>query len=253
LADWMASDPTDSGEGEYLIIGDLNAYDKETPIDALVAAGNTDLIHAFRGEDAYSFLFGASVGYLDYAFSSPELTGKVTGVSEWHINADEPDLINYDTSFKQDAQDAIYAPDAYRSSDHDPVVVGLEVCDKVAPTFVEVTATPNVLWRPNHRYRIVKTTVVASDNFDDEPTVSLVSVTSNEPDDGWGDGHTRNDIVVIDDNTFKLRAERSFFGKGRVYTITYKVTDSCGNSAIESTTVRVPRSRWWWWKRGGHH
>ena len=51
----------------------------------------------------------------------------MTGTTVWHINADEPDLIDYDTSFKQDAQDAIYAPDAYRSSDHDPVIVGLDL------------------------------------------------------------------------------------------------------------------------------
>jgi uncharacterized protein len=44
-------------------------------------------------------------------------------VTVWHINADEPDLIDYDMTFKQDAQDALYAPDAYRSSDHDPVIV----------------------------------------------------------------------------------------------------------------------------------
>jgi len=49
----------------------------------------------------------------------------VTGATVWHINADEADLIDYDTSFKQSAQDAIYAPDAYRSSDHDTVLVGL--------------------------------------------------------------------------------------------------------------------------------
>jgi hypothetical protein len=55
------------------------------------------------------------------------LTGEISGVTIWHINADEPDLIDYDTSFKKDAQDAIYAPDAFRSSDHDPVIVGLEL------------------------------------------------------------------------------------------------------------------------------
>jgi hypothetical protein len=51
----------------------------------------------------------------------------VTGATEWHINADEPDLLDYDTSFKPAAQDAIYEPNAYRSSDHDPVLVGLNL------------------------------------------------------------------------------------------------------------------------------
>ena len=52
---------------------------------------------------------------------------QVTGATIWHINADEPDILDYDTSFKKDAQDALYEPNAYRSSDHDPVIVGLDL------------------------------------------------------------------------------------------------------------------------------
>ena len=152
----------------------------------------------------------------------------------------KPDLIDYDTSFKQDAQDAIYAPDAYRSSDHDPVIIGLDVCDEIAPIFEEVSVTPDVLWPANHKYVDVTATVVVSDNFDPNPTVELVSVTSNEPDDGLGDGDTANDIVIVDDFHFQLRAERSGNGDGRIYTITYKVTDACGNSATQSVDGDCP-------------
>ena len=130
LVDWLAGDPTGSRNQNFLIVGDLNSYDKEDPIDSILAGGYTDLIHAFRGEDAYSFVFDGQTGYLDYALSSVNLTDNVTGVTVWHINADEPDLIDFDTSFKRDNQDAIYAPDPYRSSDHDPVIVGLHVCKK---------------------------------------------------------------------------------------------------------------------------
>ena len=35
LVDWLATDPTGSGDADFLIIGDLNAYDKEDPIDAI--------------------------------------------------------------------------------------------------------------------------------------------------------------------------------------------------------------------------
>ncbi len=125
LVDWLAADPTGSGDEDFLIIGDLNSYDKEEPIDAIVASGYTDLIHSYLGEDAYSYVFDGQVGYLDYALANAGLVDQVTGTTVWHINADEADLIDYDTSFKQDAQDAIYAPDAYRASDHDPVIVGL--------------------------------------------------------------------------------------------------------------------------------
>ncbi len=120
LVDWLATDPTGSGDEDFLIIGDLNSYDKEDPIDAILGRWlyRSDL--HFLGEDAYSYVFDGQTGYLDHALANAGLANEVTGVTVWHINADEADLIDYDTSFKQAAQDAIYAPDAYRSSDHDP-------------------------------------------------------------------------------------------------------------------------------------
>ena len=136
LVDWIETDPTGSGDRDYLIIGDLNSYAKEDPIDAALHGPDdtegtpddfTNLVAKYIGPFAYSFVFDGQSGYLDHALSSPTLTPQVTGVTEWHINADEPDLLDYDTSFKPPAQEAIYAPDAYRASDHDPVIVGLDL------------------------------------------------------------------------------------------------------------------------------
>jgi hypothetical protein len=103
--------------------------------------------------------------------------------------------------------------------------------------------SPDVLFPPNHRYVDVFATVEVSDNFDDAPAVRLVEVTSNEPDDGEDDGNTVNDIVIVDDLHVRLRAERSGVGTGRVYTLTYEVTDACGNDATADVTVAVPLSR----------
>jgi len=114
--------------------------------------------------------------------------------------------------------------------------------DTEAPT-VTVTASPGVLWPPNHTYRTVVATVAATDNVDPSVVPALVSVTSNEPDNGTDDGNTVNDIVVVDDHTFLLRAERSSSGSGRIYTITYSATDECGNSALGTATVLVPIAR----------
>jgi predicted extracellular nuclease len=148
LVDWLATDPTGSGDSDFLIMGDLNSYDKEDPIDAIKAGSDdtsgtgddyTDLVFQFQGEDAYSYVFDGQLGYLDHALASSSLVGQITGVADWHINADEADLIDYDTSFKLAPQDAIYAPDAYRSSDHDPVLVGLDLiatCNGLPATIV---------------------------------------------------------------------------------------------------------------------
>ena len=71
---WLATDPTDQGTvGRELIMGDLNSYDKEDPIDALIAGGYTDLLLRDQGEEAYSYVFDGLVGYLDYALAGKEL------------------------------------------------------------------------------------------------------------------------------------------------------------------------------------
>jgi hypothetical protein len=113
--------------------------------------------------------------------------------------------------------------------------------DTEAPT-VTVTASPSVLWPPNHKYRTIHATVAVTDNVDPAVTPTLVSVTSNEPDDGVDDGNTVNDVVIVDNHTFLLRAERSSSGSGRIYTITYGATDECGNSSVGVATVIVPIS-----------
>lgn len=136
LVDWLATDPTGSGDADYLIIGDLNSYAQEDPVDAIRAGADdilgtyddyTNLILKYQGTYAYSYVFDGQAGYLDHALASPSLVAQVTGATEWHINADEPDVVDYDTSFKPPAVDAIYEPNAYRSSDHDPVLVGLSL------------------------------------------------------------------------------------------------------------------------------
>lgn len=125
LVNWLASDPTSSGDDDFLILGDLNAYPMEDAITNILQAGYTDLIEAFVGAEAYSYVFDGELSYLDHALASASLTDKVSDVTEWHINADEPNVLDYNTNFKSDTQiERFYAPDAYRMSDHDPVIVG---------------------------------------------------------------------------------------------------------------------------------
>jgi predicted extracellular nuclease len=111
-----------------LIIGDLNAYAKEDPITLLEAAGYTNLISHFGGAEAYSYSFNGFLGYLDHALANASALAKTVDVTEWHINADEPIALDYNIRFKSDAQIInFYADDAYRMSDHDPVLVSLQL------------------------------------------------------------------------------------------------------------------------------
>jgi hypothetical protein len=121
--------------------------------------------------------------------------------------------------------------------------------DSGAPT---ITLIPNVnmtLWPPNHAYHTVAVTdFVASASDDCDPSVNINSVyilkiTSDEAENGNGDGNTLNDIIIgADCKTAQLRAERSTNGDGRVYTITFKVKDSAGNFTTATATVTVRTS-----------
>jgi predicted extracellular nuclease len=123
LSAWLATDPTGAGDPDALVLGDLNAYAKEDPIAALEGAGYENLI-ARGAPGAYSYLFDAQLGYLDYALANATLAPQVTGVAEWHINADEPDALDYDISFNREQW---FFEDAFRTSDHDPVVIGIDL------------------------------------------------------------------------------------------------------------------------------
>jgi hypothetical protein len=109
------------------------------------------------------------------------------------------------------------------ASDHDPLVASFG--RDVTPPRLRVTVSPRTLWPPDHKYVTVRAKLSVTDDADPDVEVTLLSVTSNEPDDGRGDGNTTNDIVIVDDTTFRLRAERSDKGKGRVYTIKYQAVD----------------------------
>jgi hypothetical protein len=120
--------------------------------------------------------------------------------------------------------------------------VTVTVIDTTPPELT-VIASPRALWPPNHKYVTVRVNVTAFDICDSSPSITFVSITSNEADNGLGDGNTVNDIVIIDDFTFSLRAERSGKGSGRIYTITYKATDVSGNYVLASVTIEVPHNQ----------
>jgi predicted extracellular nuclease len=117
-----------TNDNDVLVIGDLNAYGKEAPIDLLANNGFADQIARFNGDEGYSYVFDGEAGYLDHALANATMAAQITGALEWHINADEPSVIDYNTEFKP--QD-LYTTLPYRASDHDPVVVGVSLQKRI--------------------------------------------------------------------------------------------------------------------------
>jgi predicted extracellular nuclease len=132
---WLDSDPTGSGDDDFLLLGDFNAYAFEDPITFLSGQGYVDLGRSFGGAGVYSYVFDGQLGTLDYAFASPSLFAQVTGATEWHINADEADALDYNLDFGRDP--AIFDGTLpFRTSDHDPVLVGFNLSDDSPPTSI---------------------------------------------------------------------------------------------------------------------
>jgi uncharacterized protein len=135
LAAWLAGDPTRAGTDNVLIIGDLNAYARENPLTVLGQAGYTNLIPPDGERPAYSYVFNGQWGSLDYALASPALVPQVTGAAAWHINADEPPVLDYSMRFKTAQQvESLYRPDPFRSSDHDPILVDVRLTPAAGAT-----------------------------------------------------------------------------------------------------------------------
>jgi hypothetical protein len=117
------------------------------------------------------------------------------------------------------------------------------VIDFTPPVISAISARPNVLWPPNHKMAPVTVAVSASDNCDTAPVCKITSVSSNEPENGRGDGDTAPDWEITGDLILNLRAERSGNGSGRIYTITVICSDTSGNTSLGTATVSVPHDQ----------
>jgi predicted extracellular nuclease len=121
---------TAAADPDVLVIGDLNAYGQEDPVFNLVAGGLVNQPLRFSATP-YSYVFDGEAGTLDHGLATASLSARVLGAAHWHINADEPSVIDYNTEFKP--QD-LYAANPYRASDHDPVVLGIDLQGPQAQT-----------------------------------------------------------------------------------------------------------------------
>ncbi len=218
LAAWLETDPTGSGDADVLIIGDLNAYAQEDPIAALKEAGYTDLVNAFGGEEAYGYVFDGQLGYLDHALASSSAAGQVAGVAEWHINADEIPLFDYnddartadEAPFEEESDILpLYEPDAFRTSDHDPIMIGLDLDAPPAITSLTLPVAPVV-----NGTSVSLQASFTDVNADDTHVASIA----------WGDGS----VQAIDPATSPIGPVGHPYATAGVYAVTLTVTDSSG-------------------------
>ena len=141
IRDWLDTRPTGTDDPDNLIIGDLNAYSQEAPITTLLDAGYVNTVRAaspgtFPCDGNHSYVFRGQWGSLDHALASASLAGQVTGATPWAVNAAEPTALDYDTRFNDPA---LFNEDFYRFSDHDPVVVGLDLAAVAAAELLTFT------------------------------------------------------------------------------------------------------------------
>jgi predicted extracellular nuclease len=160
LMQWIATNPTKVNNPNYLLVGDMNSYAKEDPILAFEKANYKVLLNDEKigqGKAAYSYIFGVASdtngnggsGNLDHAIADANLYPRVKRAFAWHINADEPTALDYNEEYKTQEQiTAFYSDNAFRSSDHDPVIVDMDLNENVAntPDSTEISGGSMGVW-----------------------------------------------------------------------------------------------------------
>jgi hypothetical protein len=206
------------GEPDVLMMGDFNSYLLEDPTQALEAAGHESLLKRMAANDRFTYVFGGETGALDHAYSSASLRQQVSGVSVWHINADEPSVLDYNTDFNTDDR---FAPTPFRASDHDPVLVGLTLAadSVVSQPTLSATIQANALTTQPYSITIVEA------NAGGTATISSLSV-------DWGDGSAATRAPGVGSVTHSYASVGTF-------NLVLTLTNSAGQTATQSGVVTV--------------
>ncbi|MEN3109702.1 ExeM/NucH family extracellular endonuclease [Uliginosibacterium paludis] len=215
LRDWVAGLVSASGESDVLMMGDFNAYIDEDPLKVLESAGYEALLRRLPANQRNSYQFDGETGALDHAFASSLLKSQVSGITVWHINSEEPEIIDYTTANKNPD---LYTETPYRGSDHDPVVVGLNLNADAAVSVATLSANVPTA-------ATVGTSVSITNLLVSNGTALTVS---------WGDGNSESLALAAGS------ASHTYASPG-TYTITLTLTGS-GLPATRSSTIKVTAS-----------
>ncbi|HTD03142.1 ExeM/NucH family extracellular endonuclease [Undibacterium sp.] len=219
LKNWVAGLVSSSGEPDVLMVGDYNAYLNEDPIASIEAGNFEALARRLPAAERYTYVFDGQSGVLDHAFASSSMKAQVSGITVWHVNADEPAVLDYNTENKVDDR---YDATPYRSSDHDPVLVGLTLNPDpavAAPTLNAVLPTAGQAGAATTITGIAAAVI----NGTGTPTLTV----------DWGDG-AGPQALAINAST----ASKTYAGAG-TYAIKLVLTDGTGVTAELSGPVTI--------------
>ena len=230
LLNFVSQIQSASGDGDVMILGDLNAYNEEDPIDILRAAGFTKLTTATD-----SYVFDGQTGSLDHALVSASLVSQVTGAAKWNINSSEPIAFDYNNNVADSGEantelrndTSLYSATPFRSSDHDPVLVGLNLYSAIAPTNLSLSATSiNENVAVNNVNNVIGTFSTTDPNVNDTFTYSFVN------------GVNDNATFSINGSQLLINASPNFEAKSS-YNILVRTTDNSGLSFDKSLTINI--------------
>ena len=197
MVDWLATDPTNSDDPDILIGGDTNTYANEDPLIAQEEAGYTPLFP----KESYSFVFRGQQGSLDHVLANDSLLEQFEGATKWHTNVDEPNAFEYSQRF--------FNPDPFRSADHDPLLIGLNLTSE-PPVTPEVPA--NVFGTPgNDRF---DSELPGESGFVGEAQNLFTGSGNDTVDVSLADGGNRIDLGSDNDTLFAGTNNRILAGSG---------------------------------------
>ncbi|MBQ4834481.1 ExeM/NucH family extracellular endonuclease [Pseudoalteromonas sp. MMG010] len=222
FADWLDTYPTGVEDEDIILVGDMNAYAMEEPILAFADKGYHNVVAEIDGDTlGYSYSFSGRLGSLDHAVATQSMLSKVVAASDWHINADEPAILDYNVEYKTDAQVAsLYSESAYRASDHDPVVIDIKSTDRTPVVDADQTFSVD----ENSAVGTVIGQLVFSDPDADTTPVTKFIVSGTDS------------ISVNGQGQLLVAGEVDYEFENRI-TFTVQAQDSAGNLSQEQTVV----------------
>ncbi|GEB71871.1 Periplasmic calcium binding protein [Pseudoalteromonas carrageenovora] len=235
FSNWLDGKPTGVEDEDIILVGDMNAYAMEDPIRKFDEKGYKNVVAELDGDTlSYSYSFSGRAGSLDHALATESLLSKVVAANDWHINADEPIVLDYNLEYKSEGhQSTLYSESAYRASDHDPVIIDIKSEVVLTPEEQTPVIAPDQVFAIDENSPIgtvIGTLDFSDPNADESPVVKFIV--------------SGNDSVSINNQGQLIVAKDIDYEFENRITLIVQAQDSAGNvSSAETVAVKVNNLR----------